>query len=100
MDKLYTGIICLTKIDPERIIHSEVTGQDWARVSLIILETPDKFDNEVIIQNRGGRGKDHIIIGNANRRNDISFKFPKGKKLPSKIDTRCDKCETYRDYEP
>lgn len=97
MDKIYTGMLCLSKVDESRTKTSEETGQTWMKVGIVLLERPDRFGNNIIIQHRGGRGKEHIIIGNAVKKGEINFEFPHH--IPSKIDTRCEKEETYRDFE-
>lgn len=89
-------MLCLSKIDESRTRTSEETGQTWMKVGIILLEKPDQFGNDMIIQHRGGRGKDHIIIGNAVNKGEIHFEFPH--RVPSKIDTRCETDETYRDF--
>ena len=91
-------MMCLSKIDEERVQVSEETGQAWMKVSIILLEKPDKFGNQIIIQHRGVKGQEHLIIGNAVHKGEIKFEFPHHSKVPSKIDTRCDAEETYRDY--
>lgn len=98
MDTVYTGTVCLSKLDRERIVHSEKTGQDWFQIGIVILEKPDRFGNEIIIQHRGTKGRKHIIIGNAVCKGKIEFKFPNGQHMPSKMETRCEREETYRDY--
>lgn len=97
MDKVFTGMLCLSKIDESRLQTSEETGQTWMKVGIVMLEKPDRFGNDIIIQHRGTRGKEHIIIGNAVRKGEINFDFPH-KKVPSKLDTRVESDETYRDF--
>ena len=97
-DVICTGRLCLSKIIESRITHSEETGQNWIKVGIVLLAQPDKYGNHVIIQHRGkkGTGEEHIPIGNAVRRGEISFEFPH--RVPSKIDSRTEREETYRDF--
>ena len=97
--KLYTGRQCITKVDSERVFHSQNTGQQWIDVALLILETPDRFGNEVIIQHRGHNGDEHIIIGNAKFHSEIDYVFPSTKKVPSKMDYRVEKASTDINFE-
>ena len=98
-DVICTGILCLSKIDKNRVTHSEETGQDWIKVGIVLLAKPDKYGNNVIIQHRGkkGTGETHIPIGNATRRGEIIFEFPHH--VPSKIDSRVEREESYRDFD-
>lgn len=96
--KVFTGIACLSKIPEGRITTSEKTGMMWFQVGLVVLDDPDKFGNDLIIQSRDADGDEHVPIGNAQYRGRIEFKFPKGKTVPSKLDTRNEQEETYRDY--
>ena len=100
MDKVFTGMLCLSKIDESRLQTSDETWQTWMKVGIVLLEKPDKFGNNIVIQHRGTKGQDHIIIGNAVKKGEIKFEFPHPNHsgVPSKIDTRCECDETYRDY--
>lgn len=98
MDTVYTGTVDLDKLEQGRIIESDRTGHHWFQIAIIILEKPDKYGNEVIIQHRGTKGKKHLIIGNAVCKGKIEFKFPQGK-MPSKMEYRCEQEETERIYE-
>lgn len=97
MDKVFTGMLCLSKIDESGTKTSEETGQKWIKVGVILLEKPDRFGNNIIIQHRGKYRKDHIIIGNAVQRGEIHFEFPNH--IPSKIDTRCETEDSFREFD-
>jgi len=86
MDKIYIGRMCLTKINQNRIFESPDTGQQWIDVSLIVLEKPDKFGNEIIIQHKGKNAREHVIIGNAVLRGLLHFIFPSARTVPSKME--------------
>ena len=88
-------MLCVSKIDQERAKTSAETGQTWMKVGLILLEKPDRFGNNVIIQHRGTRGDEHIIIGNASYKGEIKYDFPHHKTVPSKLDSRVEKDDTF-----
>lgn len=96
--KVFTGLLCLSKIDMERIQTSEEPGNQWMKVGVILMDKPDKFGSSILIQQRGSKKlkEDHIIIGNAVDKGVIDFELPHP--IPSKMDTRCEQDETYRNY--
>lgn len=96
--KVFTGLMCLSKIDMERVQTSDETGKQWMKVGVLLLEKPDKFGNTVVIQQRGTKKlhEEHILIGNAVPKGEIDFELPHP--IPSKMDSLCEQDETYRNY--
>lgn len=96
-DVVFTGMLCLSNIVEERVTHSENTGKDWIKIGVILLAKPDRYGNNLMVQHRGDRGQKHTLIGNAVKRGEINFEFPH--RVPSKIDSRTEREDTYRDFD-
>lgn len=98
--RVFTGLMCISKIDWERVKISEETGNQWMKVGIVVLiDQKDQFENSAFIQQRGSKKlkEEHILIGNAIDKGIIDFELPHP--VPSKIDTRVEQEETYRNYE-
>ena len=98
MAKCYLGRLYPDSIDESRI-NIDKGGNRWINISVIILDKPDQFDNDIHIQHRAKKsdGGKHIVIGNAFNYGDIDYKsvLYRGS-VPSKIDTRAEQETTDR----
>jgi hypothetical protein len=63
MSKLYLGKINLSKIDKTKIVEGE-KGK-WMDVTIWVNDQPDKYGNDMSIEQSTGKGDSKIYLGNA-----------------------------------